>query len=76
MVGFNNAVGQSSTITNIQQGNDNQIGKSNIILLSRDGLSPALIAFGRGSIGFVALNNVGSIWTATFSTSLPDGTCK
>ncbi|KAI0795076.1 glycoside hydrolase [Abortiporus biennis] len=31
------------------------------------------IAFGRGSLGFVAINNVDSIWTATFTTSLPDG---
>ncbi|KAF5329512.1 hypothetical protein D9619_009322 [Psilocybe cf. subviscida] len=33
-----------------------------------------LIAFGRGSIGFVAINNADSSWTATFSTSLPSGT--
>ncbi|KAG5652077.1 hypothetical protein H0H81_006370 [Sphagnurus paluster] len=31
------------------------------------------IAFGRGSFGFVAINNADSPWTATFSTSLPDG---
>ncbi|KAF9512542.1 glycoside hydrolase family 13 protein [Hydnum rufescens UP504] len=31
------------------------------------------IAFGRGSIGYVVINNDGSIWDATFSTSLPDG---
>ncbi|KAF8812947.1 glycoside hydrolase family 13 protein [Phlegmacium glaucopus] len=31
------------------------------------------IAFGRGSAGFVAINNVDSQWSATFSTSLPDG---
>ncbi|KAF8654629.1 hypothetical protein AX16_003510 [Volvariella volvacea WC 439] len=31
------------------------------------------IAFGRGSAGYVAINNVDSPWTATFSTSLPDG---
>ncbi|EIM87674.1 alpha-amylase [Stereum hirsutum FP-91666 SS1] len=56
MVGFNNAVGQSSALTNIQEGTNNQI------------------AFGRGSIGFVAINNAASSWSATFSTSLPDGT--
>ncbi|ETW76368.1 glycoside hydrolase family 13 protein [Heterobasidion irregulare TC 32-1] len=32
------------------------------------------IAFGRGSIGFVAINNVDSSWTATFTSSLPAGT--
>ncbi|KAJ3542252.1 hypothetical protein NM688_g5990 [Phlebia brevispora] len=31
------------------------------------------IAFGRGSLGFTAINNADSDWTATFSTSLPDG---
>ncbi|QRV78356.1 alpha-amylase [Ceratobasidium sp. AG-Ba] len=31
------------------------------------------IAFGRGSIGFVAINNGYSAWSATFKTSLPDG---
>ncbi|KAF8153814.1 glycoside hydrolase [Crassisporium funariophilum] len=31
------------------------------------------IAFGRGSIGFVAINNADSQWSATFSTSLPAG---
>jgi len=31
------------------------------------------IAFGRGSIGYVAINNLDSAWDASFSTSLPDG---
>ncbi|KAF8603081.1 glycoside hydrolase [Ceratobasidium sp. AG-I] len=31
------------------------------------------IAFGRGAIGFVAINNADSAWTATFTTSLPNG---
>jgi len=31
------------------------------------------IAFGRGSSGFVAINNADSVWTSSFSTSLPDG---
>ncbi|KAJ6572799.1 glycoside hydrolase, partial [Mycena vulgaris] len=31
------------------------------------------IAFGRGSAGFVAINNADSAWTATFTTSLPNG---
>ncbi|KIO30302.1 glycoside hydrolase family 13 protein [Tulasnella calospora MUT 4182] len=31
------------------------------------------IAFGRGSSGFVAINYSSSIWTKTFTTSLPDG---
>ncbi|KAJ4467031.1 hypothetical protein J3R30DRAFT_3310041, partial [Lentinula aciculospora] len=30
------------------------------------------IAFGRGALGFVAINNADSPWSATFSTSLPD----
>ncbi|KAG8992596.1 hypothetical protein FRB90_000958 [Tulasnella sp. 427] len=33
----------------------------------------AHIAFGRGSSGFVAINFSGSVWTAIFTTSLPDG---
>ncbi|PSR82077.1 hypothetical protein PHLCEN_2v6147 [Hermanssonia centrifuga] len=31
------------------------------------------IAFGRGALGFVAINNADSDWTATFTTSLPAG---
>ncbi|KAI8986851.1 glycoside hydrolase [Trametes punicea] len=31
------------------------------------------IAFGRGSLGFVAINNADSDWSTTFETSLPDG---
>ncbi|PFH45132.1 carbohydrate-binding module family 20 protein [Amanita thiersii Skay4041] len=31
------------------------------------------IAFGRGSAGFIVINNAGSSWTSTFTTSLPDG---
>ncbi|KAF9489177.1 glycoside hydrolase [Pleurotus eryngii] len=31
------------------------------------------IAFGRGSTGFVAINNADSSWTTTFATSLPAG---
>ncbi|KAF7292118.1 Alpha-amylase [Mycena indigotica] len=31
------------------------------------------IAFGRGNLGFVAINNADSAWTATFTTSLPNG---
>ncbi|KIM37787.1 carbohydrate-binding module family 20 protein [Hebeloma cylindrosporum] len=31
------------------------------------------IAFGRGSLGFVAINNADYAWSATFATSLPDG---
>ncbi|CAK5270005.1 unnamed protein product [Mycena citricolor] len=30
------------------------------------------IAFGRGTAGFVAINNADSAWTATFTTSLPN----
>ena len=31
------------------------------------------IAFGRGALGFVAINNADSAWTTTFTTTLPDG---
>ncbi|KAH9476533.1 Alpha-amylase [Psilocybe cubensis] len=31
------------------------------------------IAFGRGALGFVAINNADSTWSSTFTTSLPDG---
>ncbi|KLO18298.1 glycoside hydrolase [Schizopora paradoxa] len=31
------------------------------------------IAFGRGSAGFVAINNADSTWTTTFETSMPEG---
>ncbi|KZV75308.1 glycoside hydrolase family 13 protein [Peniophora sp. CONT] len=31
------------------------------------------IAFGRGSVGFVAINNQDSQWSTSFKTSLPDG---
>ncbi|KAJ7443236.1 glycoside hydrolase superfamily [Mycena galericulata] len=32
------------------------------------------VAFGRGSAGFLVINNEGSTWTETFTTSLPAGT--
>ncbi|KAF7365467.1 Alpha-amylase [Mycena venus] len=32
------------------------------------------VAFGRGSIGFLVINNDAPTWTATFNTSLPSGT--
>ncbi|KIP11288.1 carbohydrate-binding module family 20 protein [Phlebiopsis gigantea 11061_1 CR5-6] len=32
------------------------------------------IAFGRGALGFVAINNADTAWSATFTTSLPAGT--
>ncbi|KAJ6592665.1 glycoside hydrolase superfamily [Mycena capillaripes] len=32
------------------------------------------VAFGRGSIGFLVINNEGSTWTEKFTTSLPAGT--
>jgi hypothetical protein len=32
------------------------------------------IAFGRGALGFVAINNADATWTTTFTTSLPAGT--
>ncbi|PFH47276.1 glycoside hydrolase family 13 protein [Amanita thiersii Skay4041] len=31
------------------------------------------IAFGRGSAGFIVINNADSSWPSTFTTSLPDG---
>ncbi|KAF9449615.1 carbohydrate-binding module family 20 protein [Macrolepiota fuliginosa MF-IS2] len=31
------------------------------------------IAFGRGALGFIVINNVDSAWSSTFTTSLPDG---
>lgn len=31
------------------------------------------IAFGRGSKGFVVINNADSEWSSSFETSLPDG---
>ncbi|KAL1725201.1 glycoside hydrolase family 13 protein [Schizophyllum commune] len=40
-----------------------------------DWVSPSSqrIAFGRGALGFVAINNVDQEWATTFATSLPDG---
>lgn len=32
------------------------------------------LAYGRGSVGFVAINNASGAWKATFATSLPNGT--
>lgn len=39
----------------------------------RDWVSPQsqLIAFGRGELGFIAINNADTVWTTTFTTSLP-----
>ncbi|KAK0244972.1 glycoside hydrolase [Armillaria nabsnona] len=36
-------------------------------------LQSSQIAFGRGSAGFVAINNAGSDWSSSFTTSLADG---
>ncbi|KAJ7610564.1 glycoside hydrolase [Mycena polygramma] len=49
----------------------NQVGAAAIT----DWVAPQAqqIAFGRGSAGFVAINNADSAWSATFTTSLPDG---
>ncbi|KAI0062563.1 glycoside hydrolase [Artomyces pyxidatus] len=35
--------------------------------------TPQQIAFGRGALGFVVINNADNSWAATFTTSLPDG---
>ncbi|KAI0713835.1 glycoside hydrolase family 13 protein [Earliella scabrosa] len=32
------------------------------------------VAFGRGKLGFVAINNADATWSSAFNTSLPDGT--
>lgn len=31
------------------------------------------MAFGRGALGYVAINNADSTWSKTFTTSLPNG---
>jgi len=31
------------------------------------------MAFGRGALGYVIINNADSTWSASFGTSLPDG---
>jgi glycosidase len=36
--------------------------------------SSQLVAFGRGSAGFVVINNSDQVWSSTFQTSLPAGT--
>lgn len=36
--------------------------------------NPNQVAFSRGSVGFVALNNSGSTWSRSFHTGLPPGT--
>ncbi|PPR00074.1 hypothetical protein CVT24_008976 [Panaeolus cyanescens] len=50
----------------------NTVGSGSLV----NWVSPAAnrIAFGRGSAGYVAINNADSAWSATFRTSLPDGT--
>ncbi|KAL1738563.1 glycoside hydrolase superfamily, partial [Schizophyllum fasciatum] len=49
----------------------NQVGGAAITNWRNDG--GARIAFGRGSAGFVAINNQDDEWSTTFGTSLPDG---
>ncbi|KAF7322516.1 CBM20 domain-containing protein [Mycena chlorophos] len=51
----------------------NAVGSSALTNI-QEGSSNQQIAFGRGSIGFVAINNAGSSWSQTFTTSLPAGT--
>nr|BBA80375.1 glycoside hydrolase family 13 protein [Tricholoma matsutake] len=50
----------------------NSVGSAGITNWMSSG--PQQIAFGRGSAGFMAMNNMDSSWTATFVTSLADGT--
>ncbi|KAF7327096.1 Alpha-amylase [Mycena kentingensis (nom. inval.)] len=49
----------------------NQVGSAALV----NWVSPqaSRIAFGRGSAGFVAINNADSAWSATFTTSLANG---
>ncbi|KAJ7056017.1 glycoside hydrolase superfamily [Mycena amicta] len=49
----------------------NKVGSAAIV----NWVSPqsSQIGFGRGSLGFVAINNANSAWSTTFTTSLPNG---
>ncbi|GAB1521208.1 alpha-amylase [Rhizoctonia solani] len=50
----------------------NQVGNAGLTNWAQG--SNQQIAFGRGSVGFVAINNENWEWTSTFQTSLPSGT--
>ena len=73
MVGFRNAVG-SAPMTNWTSPQSQQIafGRGFILHYFLYSCSTDFF-FLWGSIGFVAINNVDSVWTTSFSTSLPDG---
>ncbi|TDL22528.1 glycoside hydrolase [Rickenella mellea] len=49
----------------------NQVGST--ALVNWVSQSSQQIAFGRGTAGFVVINNADSTWTSTFTTSLPAG---
>ena len=76
MVAFFNAVGASG-LNNIKTSGNNQLSYGR-------GMFPYRVSYNagthtwrcncEGSIGHVALNNAGSAWKTTFTTSLPSGT--
>ena len=74
MVGFRNAVG-SAPITNWTSPQSQQIafGRGFILYYYFCYSCCTNILLFRGSSGFVAINNADSVWTTSFSTSLPDG---
>jgi len=81
MVAFFNAVGASG-LNNIKTSGNNQLSYGRGTLPyhvpenagSINNSHLALHCNCKGSIGHVALNNAGSAWKTTFTTSLPSGT--
>lgn len=60
MVGFHNTVNSPSASANA--------------LSAWTAPSSEQVAFARGSVGFVAINNADADWSAEFTTTLPAGT--
>ena len=62
-------------------GSGNRICKCNILVLvdlrAMQWADLLFSAFGRGNVGFLAINNEEEAWSATFQTGLPPGqTCQ
>ncbi len=77
MVGFRNNVG-SAAITNwvLPQGSQIAFGRGTFHQLPSASVGLGLSDSKLGALGFVAINNADMDWSATFLTSLPDGSYR
>lgn len=63
-------------VTDSMQGNNQQFGQSSLSIDSMSAKPAVRLAFGRENVGYVAINNSGESWQATFKTGLAGGSCE